>query len=300
MDDVYSNLWEDFRAWCRVRRHAAAGPRFSLASVGRETGATYPDLSSAYKAASVQLLLHWVAEKSREIDPCPLRRLHSESLAMWVRTCAAAGVWMSGEERQRAFQHGRTYLLSHMRLAKLHLAENPAQAPAALFFIRPKHHSFDHLVGPCGAQTKRESGRATEQRGDTETDREGERRSKGETRRRTAKARGGRAQRMRPSSSRPAAVRLPTDNLCAGARPRALGGQPVALPARGPRIGFGTGPPRAETAGRAVERKHAHPMAEWCAWHRRHAPACSPCVPRPGMGMLACACKPCMPCLSGR
>jgi hypothetical protein len=157
MDDVYSTLWEDFRAWCRVRRHAAAGPRFSLASVGRETGATYPELSSAYKAASVQLLVHWVAEKSQEIDPSPLRRLHSESLAMWVRTCAAAGVWMSGEERQRAFQHGRTYLLSHMRLAKLHLAENLAQAPAALFFIRPKHHSFDHLVGPVNEAGVRSS-----------------------------------------------------------------------------------------------------------------------------------------------
>ena len=107
---------------------------------------------------------------------------------------------MSGEERQRAFQHGRTYLLSHMRLAKLHLAENPAQAPAALFFIRPKHHSFDHLVGPCGAQTKRESGRATEQ---------------GETRRRTAKAsdgargRRGDGPRRREEAGRNACARAP-------------------------------------------------------------------------------------------
>ena len=147
MDGFYLILWQRFVACCRENGHGApGGPRFSRASLNRQNGHTCPELSSQHKAAVVKLLVAWVAHESAHIDNDPLRRLHAHALAEWQSCLSIAGVWLTPAEQRRAYDLGRMYLLAHARLAKLHLATDPAQFPAALWFVRPKHHSFDHMA----------------------------------------------------------------------------------------------------------------------------------------------------------
>jgi hypothetical protein len=147
MDGIYLIFWQRFVAWSRENGHGApAGPRFSRTSLNRPNSHTYPELSSQYKAAVVKLLVAWVAHESARIDPDPLRRLHAYALAQWQSGLSLAGIWLAREEQRRSHDLGRMYLLSHARLAKLHMATDPQHFPAALWFVRPKHHSFDHMA----------------------------------------------------------------------------------------------------------------------------------------------------------
>jgi hypothetical protein len=147
MDKLYLQLWQRFTTWCTQQRHGSpSGPRFTLASLGRDSGATYPELSSHFKAAVVKLLIAWVAHESLAVDPDPVRQAHAWLLAEWVAILTRAGIWLTADEKRRAGEVGRLYLLAHAYLAKQHLATTPRKLPAALFFVRPKHHCFDHIV----------------------------------------------------------------------------------------------------------------------------------------------------------
>ena len=147
--DAYRELWLRFRTWCAGNRYgSASGPGFSRASLGRNTRTSYPELSLHFKAAVVKLLIMWVASESMQIDLDPTRRLHAWALAEWVMLLSNADMWLTSEERRRAYELGRIYLLAHARLAKRHLAVDAQQRPAALFFVRPKHHCFDHMASP--------------------------------------------------------------------------------------------------------------------------------------------------------
>ena len=147
MDGIYLTLWQRFVAWCRGSGHGApAGPRFSCSSMGRPNGRTCPELSSQHKAAVVKLLVAWVARESARIDANPLRRLHAYTLAEWQSGLSIAGHWLAPAEQRRSHDLGRLCLLAHASLAKLHMATDPLHFPAALWFVRPKHHSFDHMA----------------------------------------------------------------------------------------------------------------------------------------------------------
>lgn len=148
MDADLRLLWLRFKGWCTENRYGSpSGPAFSRSSLNRDTRCSYPELSSHYKAAVVKLLVLWVSHQSMLTDRDPIRRLHAWSLAEWVMLLSEADVWLTSQQQQRAYEVGRIYLLAHARLAQLHLAVDPLEQPAGLFFVRPKHHTFDHMAG---------------------------------------------------------------------------------------------------------------------------------------------------------
>jgi hypothetical protein len=115
---------------------------FSTASIGRDSGNTFPELSSNFKAAHVKVVISFMAHLSLQMPPTPRCKLIAVmfwGLAEFLHTLDRAGRWMLDSEVARATRGGYAFLDTYLWLSTLSLSR-------ALYKVTPKFHYLTHHI----------------------------------------------------------------------------------------------------------------------------------------------------------
>jgi len=121
-------------------------PRLRLRTLGRaESRNVYPELSTAWKAMSVRILLFFLASFTANLACTThfeqLISTHLWALADFTWTLCNASMVMTTYEKHRALHAGNIYLLTQQALTVF-----AKKASIYLFRVRPKHHYLSHIL----------------------------------------------------------------------------------------------------------------------------------------------------------
>ena len=148
-DNFLLLLWIHYEKWVKSEGYgSASGISFSLSSLGRSPDAPqkgYPALSSKFKAAVVKILIIFVAVQSQQLENASdliskVRVTNSWALAEFVHVLSGADFWLTARERQHCMHVGSLYLRTYQ-----FLAADAQRNSQQLWYIRPKHHYFEHI-----------------------------------------------------------------------------------------------------------------------------------------------------------
>jgi hypothetical protein len=118
----------------------------SLRSLGRGDGnACFPELSSTWKAFSVQMLMFFLADFCQKVSMdtgrLKLVAVHMWGMADFTWVLTHSGIEMQPHERERAVYAGRIYLLTLQALCGIAKANSEF-----MWRTRPKNHYFAHIL----------------------------------------------------------------------------------------------------------------------------------------------------------
>ena len=144
--DVYlKQVHMEMNQWLKTHRQQKVTRVFSRVSIGRVAKDDYPELSSCYKAAAIKQMVFYFAHRMSSLcNANMLLQLSATclwSLAEYIHRLDVAPLILSHEERQDAIVLGKLHLLTYQKLA-----ERSVHDASFLFKIRPKHHTFDHML----------------------------------------------------------------------------------------------------------------------------------------------------------
>ena len=136
------------RRWCQ--HHGVAAPRYRLnpAAIGwgpsAHAATTYPEISSAWQACAVRVLITFLAVKvemqNLQHRQGKLRAQCIWGLAEFTHCLSIGGRWLPDDLRRRAGHALQVYLMCYQVLAGEALA-----AQRFMWKVRPKHHYLCHL-----------------------------------------------------------------------------------------------------------------------------------------------------------
>eukprot|EP00969_Alexandrium_andersonii_P345861 15288240-Alexandrium_andersonii.AAC.1 len=110
----------------------------------------YPEMSSTFKASSMKTLSRYIAAKTQCMCETMCHKVRAVCCwAHWVfaRILDSADFYLTDSEIAAAEYAGETMLLAWQWLA-----DNASSEGKRLWFIRPKHHMFEHICNSMRAQ----------------------------------------------------------------------------------------------------------------------------------------------------
>jgi len=113
-------LFVEFDAWCRDKRIHHGIDQFTMADFQVETLSTsYPHFRG--KGSACKVLSVFLAQRLQAEPALKLQAWCAWALADFAETLDRAGVWLTGEQRQRAAASGYLFLQTYMKLAEQYL-----------------------------------------------------------------------------------------------------------------------------------------------------------------------------------
>jgi len=146
-DDALAQLHVELDEYCKHNRvKLVCAPKLSLRTLGLgDSNATYPELSSQWKAAPTTVLLFFIAHKCEQVCKNSayekLIATHMWAAAEFKFVTKHSGLELLPTERARALHAGRVYLLTLQSLNKI-----AKDRGLFLWRTRPKNHAFDHIL----------------------------------------------------------------------------------------------------------------------------------------------------------
>lgn len=142
-DSLLNALWCDYREWSF--RKGAERPRGNLTLKGlRESARQYPELPSSFKGSVVQsfsMFLGIVCQEFADDDHGQLRALCAWGMCDFLHVMGHAGLVMTVEQTDRLVHAGNTYVRCYCVLA-----ERAATNKIWMWKVRPKCHSYEHML----------------------------------------------------------------------------------------------------------------------------------------------------------
>ena len=145
-NEQLAGFHDEMCTWALKNSLKINAPTLSLRSIGRgDSTLQYPEISSIWKAASIKVLIFFMAVKSEQLCTTghyqKLIATHLWSLAEYLWVCGISGLEFDDQQRRRAMHAGRIYLLTLQSLNVIAKEEG-----LWLWRVRPKNHYFCHTL----------------------------------------------------------------------------------------------------------------------------------------------------------
>ena len=135
-------MYVDFRQWAKSHKLSYARRRFTEKLVGVTDAGGYPCMSSFVKAATIKVILAFLADKTWNDSSSEEARVRSTcvwAVANFLHILDTSEFWLTSAQAHEAAHSARTFLLLYQKLAVSAL-----ESGLCLYKVRPKHHYFEH------------------------------------------------------------------------------------------------------------------------------------------------------------
>ena len=143
----------DLVRWCKAEKRRCPPTSFTMATLGRSSQTSFPELSSKFKAAHVKTMIPWMADLTARLTDMSSVRSQTRatlfwSLAKFISITDCADRFLSDQEYADVQRTGNSFLTAYVRLAQMAHASGQC-----LWAVKPKlhymcHHFEDARINP--------------------------------------------------------------------------------------------------------------------------------------------------------